>query len=202
MEGLIALERQKGAAGIVPKPKNFLEWLQQGFGQGILDLFLVPYNRKVWGYDPSEMNTEWMGERVATVDLARITSNILSVRVFPFPLVLVLWWSDGQPTPPHFATCLLTPLSHAPFHPTTKHQGKDDASWGPNNTFRFPLRGGTGTIWQNVYDKVDPAKFRFDARVTAVDADARVLTLSDGGWRRLGWDGMGRDDRLSILSLT
>jgi hypothetical protein len=81
MEGLIALEKQKGAAGIVPKPTNFLEWLQQGFGQGILDCFLVPYNRKVWGYDPSEMNTEWMGERVATVDLARITSNILSVRV-------------------------------------------------------------------------------------------------------------------------
>lgn len=82
MEGLIALEKQKGAAGIIPKPKNFLEWLQQGFGQGILDLFLVPYNRKVWGYDPSEMNTEWMGERVATVDLARITSNILSVRAY------------------------------------------------------------------------------------------------------------------------
>jgi protoporphyrinogen oxidase len=75
MEGLIELERKKNA---LPKPSNFLEWLQNGFGKGIVDLFLVPYNRKVWGYDPSEMNTEWMGERVATVDLARITANILS----------------------------------------------------------------------------------------------------------------------------
>jgi len=32
------------------RPRNFLEWLQNGFGQGILDLFMVPYNRKVWGY--------------------------------------------------------------------------------------------------------------------------------------------------------
>ena len=95
MEGLIALEKQKGAAGVIPKPNNFLEWLQQGFGQGILDLFLVPYNRKVWGYDPSEMNTEWMGERVATVDLARITSNILSVRVCMYVGMRALW--SGQP---------------------------------------------------------------------------------------------------------
>jgi hypothetical protein len=34
----------------------------------------------VWGFDPSEMNTEWMGERVATVDLARLTGNIVTVR--------------------------------------------------------------------------------------------------------------------------
>lgn len=133
MEGLIELERKKHS---LPKPTNFLEWLQNGFGKGILDLFLVPYNRKVWGYDPSEMNTEWMGERVATVDLARITANILS--------------------------------------------GKDDASWGPNNTFRFPLRGGTGAIWQQVYEKVDPSKFRFNATVVGVDADAKVLRLADG----------------------
>ena len=133
MEGLIELESKKNA---LPKPSNFLEWLQNGFGKGILDLFLVPYNRKVWGYDPSEMNTEWMGERVATVDLARITANILS--------------------------------------------GKDDASWGPNNTFRFPLHGGTGAIWRQLYEKIDPSKFRFNATVVGVDADSKVLTLADG----------------------
>jgi hypothetical protein len=46
LEGLIDLERRKASLS-VSKPKNFLEWLQNGFGKGILDIFLVPYNRKV-----------------------------------------------------------------------------------------------------------------------------------------------------------
>jgi len=39
----------------IDKPKNFNEWLEKGFGPGIMDVFLTPYNRKVWGYDPTEM---------------------------------------------------------------------------------------------------------------------------------------------------
>ena len=27
---------------------------------------------------------------------------------------------------------------------------RDDVSWGPNSTFRFPLHGGTGAIWSAV----------------------------------------------------
>ena len=26
--------------------------------------------------------------------------------------------------------------------------GRDDISWGPNNTFQFPKHGGTGAIWR------------------------------------------------------
>lgn len=28
--------------------------------------------------------------------------------------------------------------------------GKEDAGWGPNAVFRFPLSGGTGAIWKAV----------------------------------------------------
>jgi len=63
---------------IIEKPANFHEWLQNGFGEGIMDVFLVPYNRKVWGYDPTEMNVEWMGERVATVDINSVIDNVIT----------------------------------------------------------------------------------------------------------------------------
>jgi hypothetical protein len=51
-------------------------------------IYLVPSKRvtlavlggQVWGYHPSDMNTEWMGERVATVDLSRILANMMEVR--------------------------------------------------------------------------------------------------------------------------
>ena len=52
------------------------------------------------------MQCEWLGERVATVDVTRAISNVIN--------------------------------------------GKEDAGWGPNAVFRFPLEGGTGGIWKKV----------------------------------------------------
>jgi protoporphyrinogen oxidase len=43
---------------------------------------MLPYNRKVWAYDPSALDVGWVGERVATVDLSRLLRN------------LVLRWDD------------------------------------------------------------------------------------------------------------
>ena len=58
-------------------PKTFEDWLYLSFGKGLTELFMIPYNKKVWAYDPSLMNCSWMSERVATVDLAKVQDNIL-----------------------------------------------------------------------------------------------------------------------------
>lgn len=58
------------------KPKNFAEWIAASFGAGIAKHFLLPYNRKVWAYPPEKMNYGWVGDRVATLDIARIERNI------------------------------------------------------------------------------------------------------------------------------
>lgn len=71
LDGLEALQGREATA-----PSTFRDWLLASFGAGICDSFLLPYNRKVWGYDPSKLNVDWMGERVATVDLQRIRRNI------------------------------------------------------------------------------------------------------------------------------
>jgi protoporphyrinogen oxidase len=60
-----------------PRPGNFREWLLQSFGQGLCDTFMYPYNFKVWAYDPATMDTGWMGERVAQVDLSRVLENLV-----------------------------------------------------------------------------------------------------------------------------
>ncbi|CEM02549.1 unnamed protein product [Vitrella brassicaformis CCMP3155] len=61
-------------------PKNFEEWLMRKMGKGIYDVFLGPYNFKVWAHYPKDMNVEWMGERVAPVDLKKILSNVVHQR--------------------------------------------------------------------------------------------------------------------------
>ncbi len=61
---------------------------------------------QVWAVPPKEMQCEWLGERVATVDVDRAITNVI--------------------------------------------HNKEDAGWGPNAVFRFPLEGGTGGIWKGV----------------------------------------------------
>ncbi len=58
-------------------PQNFDDWIHSSFGDGIAKHFMMPYNFKVWAYPPREMSYSWIGERVATVDLAKVLHNIL-----------------------------------------------------------------------------------------------------------------------------
>lgn len=134
------LERVAAAPPADGAPTDFREWLLRSFGPGLCDMFMLPYNRKVWAYDPSTMGVGWMGERVATVDLQRVKRNI--------------------------------------------EQRKDDAGWGPNATFRFPLRGGTGSIWQSLHSQLPDRKVQLGRRAVAISADARTVTFADGSIER------------------
>lgn len=55
-------------------------------------------------------------------------------------------------------------------------------NWGPNATFRFPARDGTGGIWTSVARTLPKGKTRFGkaGEVVRVDAKSKVVTLSDG----------------------
>jgi hypothetical protein len=68
------------------------------------------YHWQVWAIEPEGMQCDWLGERVATVDVTRAITNVL--------------------------------------------HNKEDAGWGPNAVFRFPLEGGTGGIWKAVAAKL------------------------------------------------
>jgi protoporphyrinogen oxidase len=59
------------------------------------------------------------------------------------------------------------------------HQ-KDDLSWGPNNTFRFPLHGGTGAIWIACAARLPAHKLRLRMRATQIDLDAHIVTMASG----------------------
>ena len=72
LQGLIAITRDPKV-----KPANFSEWIKATFGQGLADVFMCPYNRKVWAFPPELMNASWVGERVAVTDLSRVLKNLV-----------------------------------------------------------------------------------------------------------------------------
>jgi UDP-galactopyranose mutase len=65
--------------------------------------------------------------------------------------------------------------------------GEDQVSWGPNNTFDYPLRGGTGRLYEEI---ARPLRDRIELGrpVVAVDPDARQVTTADG--RRWPYDAL------------
>ncbi len=117
------LARWKCIRGLMNRPKaepeNFLQWINAVFGPGIGDVFMRPYNFKVWATPAERMSYAWIGERVSVVELSQVLANVL-------------------------------------------HQ-QDDVAWGPNNTFRFPARGGTGEIFRRMADTLgDRVRYRSD----------------------------------------
>lgn len=153
MDGMIDAALEARVA--TDKPKTFDDWIVRMMGTGIADLFMRPYNFKVWavpttkvwtamtppGTTPtnaSQMQCAWLGERVAAPDLKTVVKNVILQ--------------------------------------------KTAGNWGPNATFRFPAHGGTGAIWIGVADTLPKEKTRFGARgaVSKVNADAKTVLMANG----------------------
>jgi protoporphyrinogen oxidase len=130
LAGLVDISHQGNV-----RPSNFREWILATFGQGLADVFMLPYNYKVWAYPPELMSSVWVGERVAVTDIKRVLHNLI--------------------------------------------YAKDDVSWGPNNTFQFPVRGGTGAIWQACAKKLSQKRMRLGACVTRIDLERRIVTTAN-----------------------
>src|SRR5579862_960055 len=137
VEGLIAAH---GASR--RNPANFEQWILGTFGAGIAELFLFPYNRKIWAHPLSEMDFRWVGERVAVPSLAQAMK----------------------------AVCL----------------NQDQVSWGPNHRFRFPLHGGTGSIWRSLGRRIPKANLALSAAVASIDSGRQAISFPGG--RTLGYE--------------
>jgi len=76
LAGLVeALERR--ARGEF-QPRNYDEWMRGVFGAGIAERLMIPYARKVWTVEPSEMDFGWIERRVPTPNVERIIAGALS----------------------------------------------------------------------------------------------------------------------------
>ncbi len=143
--GLVSAARRAAHGG--PPPSDFGAWIDAAFGAGIAGIFMRPYNTKVWAREPERMAWDWIGDRVALVDLPRVVENV--------------------------------------------RLNRDDVSWGPNNQFRFPRRGGTGAIWRALSDRLAsrwPDRLLFGRRLVSLDTARRRAVFSDGeaiGYERL-----------------
>ncbi len=72
LEGLVQITRSP-----LPKPENFGQWINACSGEGLAEVFMRPYNYKVWAYPPEQMNAKWVGERVSVTDLSTVLKSLV-----------------------------------------------------------------------------------------------------------------------------
>lgn len=138
VSGLIKAQEHRAATPLI-KPVTFDEWIVRNMGEGIADLFMRPYNYKVWAYPTSTMQCKWLGERVAAPNLNTVICNALAK--------------------------------------------KSAGNWGPNATFLFPARDGTGGIWKAVAKQIPDENTKYGEKVGAVnkvDAVKKTVLMEDG----------------------
>ncbi|MEI6125402.1 MAG: FAD-dependent oxidoreductase [Pseudomonadota bacterium] len=58
--------------------------------------------------------------------------------------------------------------------------GRDDCSWGPNNTFSFPRHGGTGAIWNSLARHLPQNKIHLSSALASWDSERKTVTFSNG----------------------
>ena len=150
----------KAVKGLANRParttsptQDFGTWIDQIMGAGLKEIFMAPYNFKVWAFPVEKLWAGWVGERVAVVDQARVLENIFLE--------------------------------------------KDDLSWGPNNTFKFPKQGGTGAIWRALAKQVGLEHFQFNTSVSGIDWKKKTLTTAAG--ETLAYDAILSSMPLDVL---
>ena len=69
----------KRIKGELRPPKNFLEWLYYVFGNSIVNIYLRPYNEKLWKLDLRELTLEWVGGRVPNPPLDDVIKSAVGL---------------------------------------------------------------------------------------------------------------------------
>jgi UDP-galactopyranose mutase len=131
LRGLIHAQHRRDHRGT----RDFESFVEAVFGDGICDHFMKPYNWKVWAHPPRMLAKEWIGERVATIDVDRALGNVVLEQ--------------------------------------------DDFGWGPNNRFKFPLRGGTGEFYRR-FERPLRGHVTLGKTAASVDLARKRVRFTDG----------------------
>jgi len=73
-------------------PANYEQWMRGFFGDAIAEQLMIPYARKLWTVEPSEMEFSWIGRRVPTPDFERIIAGALTGDVAQIGATASFWY--------------------------------------------------------------------------------------------------------------
>lgn len=68
------VEKFRGVAS--PREQSSFEgWVLSRFGRPLYEMYFSPYNRKLWGLEPSELSADWASQRITVPSLAGLVKE-------------------------------------------------------------------------------------------------------------------------------
>lgn len=61
------------------KIKNLEDWLYATFGKSICDLYLIPYNKKIWKVSPNKLSVDWVDGRIPNPPIDDIIKSAVGI---------------------------------------------------------------------------------------------------------------------------
>ena len=134
-------------------PENYEQWLHQAMGPVFADTFPAAYTRKYWTTEPSNLDTDWVGNRVLKPDVEevingakgltrRTTSHYLAKKGFAdggeanyerlvstIPLPSLIAASEDAPAGVKDAAALLTCTSFLRVDVAVGHPARREETW-------------------------------------------------------------------------
>ena len=71
------IQARHGGYSATRTTMTFLDWVNQTFGKGIADQFMIPYNKKFWTVDPEELTCDWFDGFIPVPTLRDIVEGTL-----------------------------------------------------------------------------------------------------------------------------
>ncbi|MEO1005259.1 MAG: NAD(P)-binding protein [Cyanobacteria bacterium J06638_38] len=65
-----------GEANDQSEPSNYSEWIRWKLGDRIAEFYMLPYNEKIWGVNPNEMDIDWL-HKIPRVNTKEIVLSCL-----------------------------------------------------------------------------------------------------------------------------
>ena len=56
------------------------EWVKNNFGIVLYELIFAPYNRKLWGMDPSWISADWANQRIPSLNISQVLRSLFLFR--------------------------------------------------------------------------------------------------------------------------
>ena len=61
-------------------PANFKDWIYANFGKGIAEMYMLPYNQKIWNIKPEYMGVNWIENRIPKPPLEDVIKSSLGIQ--------------------------------------------------------------------------------------------------------------------------
>lgn len=120
------------------KTNNFLDWINQTFGRGIAEHFMIPYNTKFWTVSPQELTCEWLNGLIPIPSLNQIIEGAVKENKKQFGYNSRFWYPKRGgiiQVPLAFASSIKN--IHTNCQITEINLKRKEIKIVPNNTERF-----------------------------------------------------------------